>query len=162
MRVVAGKWRGRVLQSPKGDKVRPTTDRVKEALFSMIGPRVSGSIFVDLCCGAGGLGIEALSRGCQQAYLVDISARSLAIAQSNLEKCGADKSSYQLIQADSFAWLKNWVLTDSPFIIVSDPPYASDLVTGIFCQLLELAGHEFLSWVWWNTVPKPPRKLQLY
>ena len=63
MRVITGSWRGRKLKSPSGQDIRPTTDRVKEAMFSMLGPAVADSLVIDLCCGAGGLGIEALSRG---------------------------------------------------------------------------------------------------
>ncbi len=90
MRVIAGSWKGRRLKSPASDAVRPTTDRVKEALFNILGPDVTGCLFVDLCCGAGGLGIEALSRGAAGAIFVDQAPRSLNSARANLEICGAD------------------------------------------------------------------------
>jgi len=79
MRVIAGMWKGRRLKSPSGDEVRPTTDRVKEALFNILGPDVRDCLFLDLCCGAGGLGIEALSRGAAGAVFIDLSRKSLAL-----------------------------------------------------------------------------------
>lgn len=142
MRVIAGKWRGRVLQSPKGLAVRPTTDRVKEALFSIIGPQIQGSVFVDICCGAGGLGIEALSRSCARSIMVDVSAKSLDVARANLKKCGAEKNDFELVRANGLTWLESWVHPTQPFIVVSDPPYESELVSGILCQLLKMNSAE--------------------
>ena len=99
-----------------------------------------GALFVDLCCGAGGLGIEALSRGAAQALLVDASGRSLDVARANLELCGAEAGSYQLIRADSLRWLDGWVPPDSPWLVVADPPYDSPLPWAILTRLGQLAG----------------------
>ena len=125
MRVIAGSWKGRRLKSPGGDAVRPTTDRVKEALFNILGQKVNGCRFLDLCCGAGGLGIEALSRGAASVVFVDLSRRSLGVVRDNLELCGADPGQYQLVCAEAVAWLKSWnpVTDPAPWILVADPPY---------------------------------------
>ena len=74
MRVIAGTAKGRVLRSPRSRDTRPITDRAKESLFGILGPRIPGSRFFDLFAGTGGVGIEALSRGCAHATFVERSA----------------------------------------------------------------------------------------
>ncbi len=128
MRVVAGSWGGRRLRAPRGDAVRPTTDRVKEAVFSILGPEVAGARVADLCCGAGSLGIEALSRGADFAVFVDRDRRALAAAQANLESCGADPACYRLVTADAAGWLADLQDTAGPWLVLADPPYGSGLV----------------------------------
>ncbi len=85
-RVVSGQFRGTILNAPKGDKTRPTTDKVKEALFSMIQNRLYDIDFLDLFSGSGQIGIEAVSRGASSAVLVDKAADSVAVIKQNLEK----------------------------------------------------------------------------
>lgn len=133
MRVIAGKWRGRRLKSPSGMDIRPTTDRVKEALFSILSPRLPGAWVVDLCCGTGGLGIEALSRGAAHVIFVDASRRSLACTRQNLELCGAPAQSWDLVSAQAITWLQRWrpPTNDVPWLLLADPPYKSDLTEGI-------------------------------
>lgn len=127
MRVIAGTWKGRILKSPSGDDVRPTTDRVKEALFNILGPGNGDGIFLDLCCGAGGLGIEALSRGYGAVVFVDLSSKSLDLARRNLEICGADFDRVRLVKAEAASWLAAWQAPSagSPRVLVADPPYQS-------------------------------------
>ncbi len=142
MRVIAGQWRGRRLRAPAGDAVRPTSDRVKEALFNILGPRLAGAEFVDLCCGAGGLGVEALSRGALKAVFVDQAPSSLAAARANLELCGADPASWTLARADAAAWLARWrPPQDRPWLVVADPPYRAGLTAAIMARIAELAEH---------------------
>lgn len=137
MRVVAGRWRGRRLLPPPGDAVRPTADRVKEALFSILGPRVQGAVFVDLCCGTGALGIEALSRGAARAVFVDDARASLSLAGANLERCGAAPDSYRLERAEALAWLDAWRPgAGTPWLLVADPPYRTPLAGHIMERLL--------------------------
>ena len=142
MRVVAGQWRGRVLLSPEGDGVRPTADKVKEALFSILGPNVAGSLFVDLCCGAGGLAVEALSRGAARVILVDQARASLDVARSNLELCGAAPGSFDLTRSDCLGWLEKWRPPRTPWYLVGDPPYHSELPWAILEHVKRLAGSE--------------------
>lgn len=86
MRVVAGRFRGTRLEAVAGDKTRPTTDKVKEAMFSMLMPFLSGGNVLDLYAGTGGLGIEAVSRGMTHATLVDRQFQAIKVIQSNVDK----------------------------------------------------------------------------
>ena len=85
-RVVTGRFRGAILQAPEGDKTRPTTDKVKEALFSIIQSDVPDSEFLDLYSGSGQIGIEAVSRGAKRATLVDKSGQAAGIISRNISK----------------------------------------------------------------------------
>lgn len=84
MRVIAGKYRGRTLKGPKHEGVRPTADRVKEALFNILGAGVQGAVFLDLFAGTGGIGIEAVSRGAASVVFVDQSFLSIKLIYENL------------------------------------------------------------------------------
>jgi 16S rRNA (guanine966-N2)-methyltransferase len=88
VRVIAGEFRGRQLVAPRGTATRPTSDRVREALFSILGD-IAGARVLDLFAGSGALAIEALSRGASQATLVDSSAAAIAAVKRNLEAVGA-------------------------------------------------------------------------
>lgn len=139
MRVVSGRWRGRRLKSPAGDHVRPTTDRVKEALFSIIGLRIRRALVLDLCCGSGGLGIEALSRGAGRVEFVDADRRSLLLAGENLATCGAERGTYEIVASDALRHLQEALpelrRSDQPWLILADPPYASGLVPDFWSAL---------------------------
>ena len=126
MRVVSGELGGRRLVAPKGSDVRPTSDRAREALFSILG-NVQGMDVCDLFCGTGALGIEALSRGAQSVVLVDTDT---APAEANVAALGvADRT--ELMRRDAVAYLES---ADATFdLVLCDPPYtlaarvASDL-----------------------------------
>ncbi|MGC7846666.1 16S rRNA (guanine(966)-N(2))-methyltransferase RsmD [Desulforudis sp. 1088] len=93
MRVIGGRAKGRRLQSPKGPGVRPTSDRVREALFNILSPRIAGCSFLDLCAGTGAVGIEALSRGAESATFVEKDAKTASLIRKNLEATGlADRA----------------------------------------------------------------------
>ena len=101
MRIIAGELKGQRLVAPKGWKVRPTSDRVREAIFSALGDRVEGARVLDLYCGTGALAIEALSRGADSAVLVDQDTRP---ALGNVQRLGlADR--VELVRADVGRWL---------------------------------------------------------
>ncbi|MCR4594684.1 MAG: 16S rRNA (guanine(966)-N(2))-methyltransferase RsmD [Clostridiales bacterium] len=125
MRVISGEARGRRLQTLEGDEVRPTTDRVKESLFSIIQFDIPGSNVVDLFSGSGQLGIEAVSRGAGHCSFVDESRKSLDVTKSNIKTCGFEgKTSVFLGGAVSF--LEN---THNTFdIAILDPPYRKGLI----------------------------------
>src|SRR3954447_22510115 len=101
MRVIAGDFKGRQLVAPRGWKVRPTSDRAREAIFSVLGERVNGACVLDLYCGTGALAIEALSRGASQATLVDRDTRA---AVGNVERLGLAER-VDLVRADVSRWL---------------------------------------------------------
>jgi 16S rRNA (guanine(966)-N(2))-methyltransferase RsmD len=92
MRVIAGTWGGRRLKAPPGDATRPTSDRVREALFSVLGDRVAGADVLDLFAGSGALGIEALSRGAASATFVDTAPAAIRALRANLEALGGERS----------------------------------------------------------------------
>jgi 16S rRNA (guanine(966)-N(2))-methyltransferase RsmD len=103
MRVIAGELGGQQLVAPRGWKVRPTSDRAREAIFSVLGERVIGARVLDLYCGTGALAIEALSRGATHATLVDRDTRA---ALGNVERLGLGER-VELVRADVARWLEN-------------------------------------------------------
>jgi 16S rRNA (guanine(966)-N(2))-methyltransferase RsmD len=124
MRVTGGIGRGRRLKVPTGASVRPTSDKVKQALFNILGERVAGSAFLDLFAGAGGIGIEALSRGAERVVFVDASRDSLDSIKQNLEQTGfGDRAEAVLSKAAAFL-----DKLSGPYdIVFLDPPYADEM-----------------------------------
>ena len=123
-RVVAGKCKGTVLEAPKGDATRPTTDKVKEALFSSIQMRVADSAFLDLFSGTGQMGIEALSRGAESAVMVDQSGKSMQVIHRNIQKTHLEKEARPIKMPVSEALRLLGKEGASFDIIFMDPPYA--------------------------------------
>jgi 16S rRNA (guanine966-N2)-methyltransferase len=121
VRVVAGRFKGRRLQAPAGRGTRPTADRVREALFQVLGP-LDGLRVLDLFAGSGALGIEALSRGAASAVFVERGAGALAALRRNLDALGVDAA--EVRRADAFAFLARY--GGEPFdLALIDPPYSS-------------------------------------
>jgi 16S rRNA (guanine966-N2)-methyltransferase len=121
VRVIAGKYRGRKLIGPKRDDFRPTLDRVKESIFNVLGGDLIDSVVLDLFCGTGALGIEAISRGAMRATFVDHDKAILNIARDNTVSLGIDRKS-KFFAADVFEFMKK--LADfSADIVFADPPY---------------------------------------
>lgn len=133
MRVVAGTARGRRLQAPAGRAVRPTSDRVREAMFDMLTSlgAVEGATVVDLFAGTGALGLEALSRGATAATFVDEDGAALDSVKVNLVTTGLYARA-TVVQADVLTWLA----TAPPFdLAFADPPYAFGDWTALLAQL---------------------------
>ncbi len=101
MRIIAGSARGRALKAPAGDSVRPTTDRVKEALFNILQFRLAGARVLDLFAGSGNLGLEALSRGAAKAVFVERDMKTLALLRENVQHLGLGERSE--VMAGDFA-----------------------------------------------------------
>ena len=121
MRVISGRARGVRLKTPEGMQTRPTADRVKEALFSILQFELPGKRVLDLFGGTGQLGIEAISRGAKEAVFVDQSDKACKLIQENLRLAKMEKEG-RVIRSDYLAFLKN---TREKFnIILLDPPYA--------------------------------------
>ena len=152
MRIIGGKVKGRHLHTPPKSSarrigsqlIRPTADRAREALFSIIGKEVEGAAVLDLFAGTGALGLEALSRGAQSAVFVDKSSQSTGLIKKNIELCGfSDKSS--IIKRDlakSLSFLGK-TLPDKEFsLIFVDPPYRKTLSLMI---LKEVSAEKILS-----------------
>ena len=119
MRVIAGELRGRRLVAPRGQATRPTADRVREALFSILGD-VSGLHVLDLFAGSGALGIESLSRGASEAVFVDNSARAVAAVKANLEELGLEAKVHRRA---ALAFLDGASGKETFDLIFCDPPY---------------------------------------
>jgi 16S rRNA (guanine966-N2)-methyltransferase len=119
LRVVAGAFKGRRLAAPRGVRTRPTADRVREALFSMLGD-VGGARVLDLYAGSGALGIEALSRGAASAVFVERDPQAVAAIERNLAAVGVEAV---VVRQDALRWLAG---ADGPFdLVFCDPPYDS-------------------------------------
>jgi 16S rRNA (guanine966-N2)-methyltransferase len=137
MRVIAGQCKGRQLSAVPGRSTRPTADRVKESLFSMIGPFFDGGIVLDLFAGTGALGIEALSRGCEKAYFVDHDRRAVETIRRNITSCHfRDAASIYCMDARKALALfaKTGAVFDYVFL---DPPYRMRIIEDMIEMLVE-------------------------
>jgi 16S rRNA (guanine966-N2)-methyltransferase len=123
MRIVAGEFKGRRLAGPPDNRARPTSDKVREALFSILGD-VSGLVVLDLFAGTGALALEALSRGAGRAVLVERDQRVMRVARANAEAVLGDQAvRAELLQSDARTFLTSG--RDSLFdLVLIDPPYA--------------------------------------
>jgi 16S rRNA (guanine(966)-N(2))-methyltransferase RsmD len=128
MRIVAGKYRSRILKSLKGNALRPTSDRLRETLFNVLGPDVSGSRFLDIFAGTGAVGIEALSRGATEAVFIESHAPAAVLIRRNLESLQITNGA-NILPLDALRALEKLAArrkpTDAPFdFAFLDPPYA--------------------------------------
>jgi len=123
MRVISGRYRGRRLKGPKGTDLRPTGDRLKETLFNILNPSISGAVFFDFFSGTGSIGIEALSRGADRAIFVERDSAAVTLIRYNLRLCGIEEG-FSIIQDDVFTTLRFLVREGNRAdIIFFDPPY---------------------------------------
>ncbi|ACA82323.1 16S rRNA (guanine(966)-N(2))-methyltransferase RsmD [Leuconostoc citreum] len=130
MRVVSGRFRGTRLDAVSGDKTRPTTDKVKEAMFSMLTPYLNGGEVLDLYAGTGGLSIEAVSRGMAHATLVDRQFQAIKVIQNNIEKTH-DIAAFTVIKSPAKQALEKFALARQQFdLVFLDPPYAKETLRG--------------------------------
>lgn len=138
MRVIAGSLRGRKLQTIEGMDVRPTTDKVKEAIFSAVQFDLYEAVVLDLFSGSGQMGIEALSRGAERAVFVDVSSKSLNVTRKNIADMDLESNSI-CCQADARDFLK----TDNKNynVVFLDPPYGK----GILEEVLPILSEKIVS-----------------
>ena len=123
MRVIAGKWKSKILNSPKTTKTRPTLDRVKEALFSMLMPYIDDAVVLDLFSGTGNLGIEALSRGAKFVHFNDLNNEAIKVIYSNVELTNYENYA-KITKKDYEKCLKSLNEQNIKFdVIFLDPPY---------------------------------------
>jgi len=141
MRIVAGEFRGRRLHSPKTRDIRPTSDRVREAVFSMIAARLPGASVLDLFAGTGALGLEALSRGAVKAVFVDESSDAIRLIWKNIESCGV-QDRVEVVQGQVDRVLRRFASKgygSDPFhVAFLDPPYGLGYVEKTIGLLTEL------------------------
>ncbi|MGQ9779151.1 MAG: 16S rRNA (guanine(966)-N(2))-methyltransferase RsmD [Bacillota bacterium] len=127
MRIVAGRFRGRRLQGPRHPGLRPTAEKVRKAVFDILGPRVAGAVVLDLFAGAGGLGLEALSRGAKQVIFVERDRRALDLLRRNLRELGlAEGEEVRVVAGDVRMVLSRLAGAGERFdLVLADPPYAA-------------------------------------
>jgi 16S rRNA (guanine966-N2)-methyltransferase len=134
MRIIAGKLRGRRLLAPKGDAIRPTGDRAREALFDILehgAPPLRDASFLDLFCGTGAVGLEAYSRGASEVLLIDHDRAALKLAEANIARLGAPPN-VRLLARDAT------LLGPAPHpfdLVFLDPPYRSGLAAAALASL---------------------------
>jgi 16S rRNA (guanine(966)-N(2))-methyltransferase RsmD len=123
LRIVAGSLRGRRIDAPRGSSTRPTADRVRQAVFDILGQSIPGGLVVDLYAGSGALGLEALSRGAERAVLVDDDREAARVCAHNAEVLGMTNR-VEVIRADALAALGRLAARGSSFALAFlDPPY---------------------------------------
>lgn len=129
MRIVSGLYRGRRIEAPKGRMVRPTTDKVRGAIFNVLQSQglIDGAVCLDLFCGTGGMGLEALSRGAQFCTFVDSARDSLAVTRSNIASLGAEGLS-RVIAADALKLAVRTDISAPADLVFLDPPYERGLL----------------------------------
>ena len=127
VRVIGGKWRGRVISFPSNIALRPTPNRVRETVFNWLGQDMSGKVCLDLFAGSGAMGIEAASRGSEHVVMVESDRKVYSVLQSSLEKLRADQIELLMMDAQKF------IISDQRLfdVIFLDPPYQLGLLPKI-------------------------------
>lgn len=127
LRVVSGKYKSRIIKYVEDEKTRPTTDKVKESIFNIIGPYFDGGIVLDLFAGSGGIGIEAISRGMDKGYFIDTSKEAIKVINDNLKTLGI--ANCLVLKRDYLDFLNS---TNEKFsLIFLDPPYRMHILEDI-------------------------------
>ncbi len=142
MRIIGGKFRGRVIEMPNG--IRPTSDKVREALFEILKDRIEGASFLDLYCGSGAMGIEAISRGAKRVTFVEKAFKCAKVLERNLTKLDIlDLSSINIYTRDSIRILEEFEKKSCCFdLVFLDPPYHKDMAKN---TLIALSNYDILA-----------------
>ena len=142
MRIVAGAWKGRTLKSPSWEGLRPTSDRLRETLFNILGPSIQGARVLDGYAGTGAIGIEALSRGAAQVTFVENDPRAVKLIEANLAALGADGPAKPVIIRAGLAEAVRRLDPDAFDVIVVDPPYGTTAAADALDAVHAVAGAE--------------------
>jgi 16S rRNA (guanine(966)-N(2))-methyltransferase RsmD len=143
MRVIAGTYRSRQLQAPRGMETRPTSDRLRETLFNMLAPKIAGCRFADLYAGTGAVGIEAISRGATQVFFAENAAPALAAMRANLKALGIVRG-FAIEERGTGSLLERLAKTAQPEpagrglldVVYLDPPWDADAEYAATLQML--------------------------
>ncbi len=128
MRIIAGDFRGRLLRAPKGNRIHPTIDKVRESIFNIIAAEVAGAKVLDLFAGTGAMGLEALSRGAQFCCFVDQGEEAVRLIRENVQLCAAQERS-RIIQGPAASAIRRLGSENELFdLIFMDPPYGKGLI----------------------------------
>ncbi|MGB2705680.1 MAG: 16S rRNA (guanine(966)-N(2))-methyltransferase RsmD [Candidatus Omnitrophota bacterium] len=143
MRIIGGEGRGRQIKMPKGAEVRPTQDRVREAIFNVIREKIPGSDVLDLFAGSGAFGIEALSRAAHSVIFVDNNINCIRAIKANLTVLGEDREIPQVLKTDAVRAISRFQKKGRKFdIIFLDPPYYKGLAKN---SLIKINACDILS-----------------
>jgi 16S rRNA (guanine(966)-N(2))-methyltransferase RsmD len=135
LRIISGRARGRHLATLRGKRIRPTSDRIKESIFNLLGHEIEGKVVLDLFAGTGNLGLEALSRGAQKVFFVEKARRAVQVIQKNLRACGLEASS-EILLSDAHRAIGVLHRRAERFdVVLMDPPYGSGLVQATLKKL---------------------------
>lgn len=138
MRVISGNFRGTRLEAVSGDKTRPTTDKVKEAMFSMLMPYLDEGEVLDLYGGTGGLSIEAVSRGMTHATLVDRQFQAIKVMTENVKKTHHENQ-FTILKAPAQQALSKFATENKQFdLVFLDPPYAKETIASDMAKMVEM------------------------
>ena len=162
MRIEGGTTKGRRLQTVPGRQVRPTSGRVRQALFNTLREWVPGSIFVDMFAGTGSVGLEALSQGAGHVYFVENDRRALLALRTNISHCGAE-SRTTIVAAALPQAVRKLPAAQQVDVLFLDPPYASELAEATLITLNDcgiLAPDGLIAWQ--HAVPREPLDLPGY
>ena len=132
LRIVAGNWRGRLLDIADVPGLRPTSERIRETLFNWLAPAINGAKCLDLCAGTGALGLEALSRGAASCVFVEQSPVAVKTLRANILSLGTDAAEIQNLEARDYLRAEKSTAYDVVFL---DPPFTADML-GELCRLL--------------------------
>lgn len=143
MRIVSGRWRGRIIQAPTDRRVRPTADRVREAWMSILQHDIPGARVLDLFAGSGALGLEALSRGAVHADFVELARRSLDALAANIRVLGAGPET-TVHRADALRFIER-LRPGAYHIAFADPPYHLGLAERVVARWLEVPFADVLT-----------------
>lgn len=139
MRIIAGTAKGRALAAPKGSKIRPTSDRVRESIFNVLGQWCEGEVVLDLFSGTGALALEALSRGAERAVLVDASREGFELSKKNAAALGFEDKVTVLPQPADRAIAALGARGEKFTLVFMDPPYAQRAIEALL-EALAAAG----------------------
>lgn len=158
MRIITGAYRGRKLETPRGDDIRPTTDKVKEAVFNILMQDTYDAVCVDLFTGTGNLGLEALSRGARRCCFCDNSRDSLQLAKLNIQKCHAEDKAIVLAGDYSKCLAR---IREQADIFFLDPPYQAGLYENCLALIdsLDLLSEEGIILAEHGVRDEMPRKV---
>ena len=136
MKIIGGTFKGRVLISPKGYRLRPISNRVKESLFNILRNDIKDTIVLDLFAGTGSLSIEAFSQGAKKVFAVEKYPQSLQIIYNNLTNLQITKQEIQVFKSDVFDFLKRYKKSLKFDLILIDPPFTQKLADEVMKQLV--------------------------
>ena len=136
MRIITGELKGRRLYSPNDKSIRPTSDKVKESIFNMVSEYTEDAVVVDLFCGTGNMGLEAISRGAKRAYFIDKARESILLTKKNIAHCKVENKAI-IFGSDYERGLT--AIKEKVDVIFLDPPYKAGYLEGCILKISKLS-----------------------